>query len=105
MISRIIPEAETIVRAAGMSDNQDKLLKIGAAPPEQQVAVAQAMAQSPPAVTDFGAKGKWLDAMAALWRRGHPNWQAEFLRSNPFFPEEKAPPLVPVMQPVGKMAE
>jgi ParB family chromosome partitioning protein len=44
-IASIIPEAQEAARNAGIDDNQSKLLKVAAAPAEEQVAVVEQVAQ------------------------------------------------------------
>ena len=44
-VASIIPEAKEAARDAGIDDNQSKLLKVAAAPAEEQVAVVEQVAQ------------------------------------------------------------
>ena len=73
-IASITPEAKIVATEAGIT-SQAGLLKVAAAAPEDQVAVARTLAQ--PAPTEDLAL-KWRKSMLTLWNEGRPEWQAEF---------------------------
>lgn len=90
-IARITPEAESVIRTSGLADNQNKLLEIGAASPDQQVMVANALAMKPTPQTEFNARAKWFADMNILWNKAHPKWKDEFARANPAIFEQGGP--------------
>lgn len=75
-IAKITPEAKAAAKAAGLDNNQSKLLEIAKAPAEQQTAkVAQLQAVK----DDYELYADWQRDMIRMWNKATPAWREWFL--------------------------